>query len=109
MAIPTKFTFYQLNDQFLEIDGLADGITGAFINTAVVTATLKDVDGVSVTGFTNITLSFVALSSGKYRGQIQDTFNPTAQGGYTLVIDVVDGGVDKGHWEIPAEVKVRKT
>jgi hypothetical protein len=109
MAVPSKITLYQLNDQYLEIDGLADGLTTTVINTAVVTATLKDSTGASVSGLTNLSLTYVASSSGVYRGLIEDTFNPAIGGGYTLYIDAVDGGVNKGHWEIPVVIKVRKS
>lgn len=109
MAVPSKIILYQLNDQFIEIDGLADSLSLAFQNSATVTATLKDRSGAPVTGLTNVTLNYVASSSGIYRGAVPATFNPTKGGGYTLVIDANNNAGAKAHLEIAAEVQIRKT
>lgn len=109
MAIPSKLTLYKLNDQYIQIEGLVDGLNSAsFFNAATVTATLKDRSGNIVTGVNAVTLSYVAATNGNYRGAIQETFDPTAGGGYTLYIDAVQSGV-VGHWEIKTEVKVRNS
>jgi hypothetical protein len=109
MAIPEKLTLYQLNDMFIEIDGLADGLDpGTFYNAATVIATLKDRDGVDVPGCIGVTLSYLPASNGNYRGIVDDPFDPPAGGGYTLILDTDQGGI-KGHFEIKAEVKVRRT
>ncbi len=107
MAVPSKLVLYQSNDQYIEIDQLADGITGAFVNGATVTVTLKDSAGAIVTGISSLALSYVAASSGKYRGQVEDTFNPTKGGGYILHVNADNGGL-KLHLEIPVEIKIRK-
>lgn len=109
MAFPTKITFFQLNDQYLELDGLADGITGAFVNGATVTASLYDPTGAAVSTFTGIPLNYVAASSGVYRGQVPNTFDPLALGGgYVLKIDAVNGAV-KAHIEVSTIVAIRKS
>jgi hypothetical protein len=108
MAVPSKLILYKKNDQYVEISGLADGLTAAYMNAATVTATLKARDGTNVTGLTNITLSYVAASDGVYRGQVAETFDPTAGGGYTLHIDATQGSTT-AHLEIPVEIKIRKT
>jgi hypothetical protein len=109
MSIPAKLTLYALNDQFLEIDGLADGLNPAsFINGAVVTVTLKDSSGVVVPQVNALVLTYLATTNGNYRGQVTNALNPTIGGGYTAFLDVNNGGI-KLHMEIPAEVKIRKS
>jgi hypothetical protein len=107
MAFPTEIILYQKNDQYIEIDGIASGLDGSYMNTATVTATLVDSDGAVVGGIEEMPLAYVAASDGQYRGQIQETFNP-AVGTYTLIVEADQGGI-VGHWEIKCKVKVRKT
>jgi len=107
VAIPSKLILTQKNDQIIEIDGLQDALTLAYVNNAVATATLKDSTGASVTGLTGVTLSYVSGSNGKYRGQVEETFSP-ALGNYVLHVDANSGGVVL-HIEIKTSVKVRKS
>jgi len=106
MALDNKYIFYKKNDQYFEWNGLKDGLTLAFENTATVVGTLKDSSGTAVAGFTTITFNYVAASSGLYRGQIEETFDPPLGGGYTLHMDATVG-TKKGHWEKPVEIKTR--
>lgn len=107
MALPTKVTFYKKNSHRPKVTGLRDGETLVLITTDTVTATLftKNADGTTtpVAGATNMTLTAVTGQDGSYRGQIdKNAFDPPKGGNYVFVIDSTDG-----HWEIPAEVKVR--
>lgn len=99
---------YLSNDNLLEIDGLKNTATDAYINNATVTATLVDEGGTAVVGETwPITLSYVSGSDGKYRGTLKDTLSLTAGLGYTAQI-TADGGADlKGYWEFPLRSAVR--
>jgi hypothetical protein len=107
LSIPKKVFLFIENDMFVEIDELHDGLDAlTYFNAATVTATLKDRDSNVITGVNGITLTYVVASNGKYRGPIQETFNPTLGGGYKLEIVAVQGGV-QGKWVIPAEVKIR--
>jgi hypothetical protein len=109
MAFPTKLTIYKENDLFIQLSGLSNGLDPAeFYNAATVTATLKDRSGTNVTDLTNVTLSYVAASDGVYRGSIPDSFDSAVGGGYILYIDADQTGIT-GHWELAAEVKVRKS
>ncbi len=103
----TKLVLYKSNDQEVEVIGLKNNITGAWLNAAVVTATLKDPAGANVTGLTALPLAYVALSNGDYRGHVEETFNPTAKDGYTLHIDASEGGVVL-HLEIPTRIEIRR-
>ena len=109
MAIPSKLTFYKLNDQLLEVSGLHDGLVPTtFFNAATVNATLYDRAGVVAdSALNNLTLSYVTASDGIYRGQIEQTFDPPASGGYSLVINATQG-TTVAKWTISSDVKVRK-
>ena len=107
MAFPSKVILYKLNDNFIEIDGLADGLDAAnYFNAATITATLKDSAGVNVAGIIALPLTYVSASNGKYRGAVQEAFDPPAGGGYSLIIDASQGGV-VGRWAVKTDVKVR--
>jgi hypothetical protein len=105
MSIPTSVTLYQLNNQYVEIQGLKDVITGLFLNTETVTATLFDSTGVAVTGLSALAMPFEAASSGNYRGQISGTtFNPPL-GTYSLKITSTNGFL----LTLKVKVAIRKT
>ncbi len=107
MAVPSKLIFYKSNDQVVEVSGLADGITGDYISSATLTASLYDRAGTVVPGLNAIPLVCTDPATGTYRGQVEETFNPTKGGGYTLKIDAEDGTTVL-HLEIPVEIRVRK-
>lgn len=109
MSVPTKITLYAKNDQYLEIDGLADGLNPAsYINGATVTVTMKNAVGTVVPEVNGLVMSYVATTNGNYRGQVANTLNSTLGGGYTLFIEVDNAGV-KLHMEVAAEIKIRKS
>jgi hypothetical protein len=103
-----KLTFYKINDQYIEIAGLEDGLApGTFFNAATVVATLKDREGNVVPEVDGIVCSYVALSNGVYRGPVQESFDPTPGGGYQLFVTASQGGV-VGNWTNPAVVEIRR-
>jgi len=108
MALPSSLTLYKLNDQYIQLDGLADD-TGAFINSATVLGTLYDKQNHPVAGATALSFTYVALSDGTYKAAIPETFDPPAGSGYSLDIDADDGAGTQGHWEIDVIVQIRKT
>ncbi len=103
------------NDNILELDGLRNEITGAFLNAATVTATLVDSGGVNVTGQSwPLALDYVSDSDGIYRGTITDLavfslFSPPSavartQGFNYIAKVTADGGSDLlAYWEIPLQ------
>lgn len=114
MAVPSKLILYQDNDQYIEIDGLADELTGSYFNAATVTATLIDTAGLvglagsTVTGFP-LTLSYVSASNGNYRGKVlYSVVSVLPLGGYKMFFDAIQGGTQL-HIEIPVSVKIRKS
>jgi hypothetical protein len=119
------YTLTQLNNQYVEVDGLIDGTTKylgdgvtlnpspAFLNNASGTAQVKDPNGTPVVigpgAATSVAATYVATSNGNYRFLITSVFNPTTLGqGYTIVLDLTAPGGFVGHWELPVEVKARK-
>lgn len=118
MPLPTKFTLYAKNDQYVEFDGLIDGTTQGptptYINNATGTLQVLDSTGtpvvVGAASATSVPMNYVSSSNGNYRGLIQEQFNPPLGDGYTVVVDLSVAGTDVavGHWEVPAKVVVRK-
>ena len=87
MATPLKLIFFQGNTQVITILGLQDSITGAFLNSATLLATLIDEYNNQVVGCIGVSLAYVVGSSGNYQGVFGDaSFIPDVGTGYTLVI-----------------------
>lgn len=101
---------YSQNDNLVELDGLTNAATGAFVNTATVTlTTIRDAAGVEVSGETfPKTMNYVTASDGKYQATVDKALALTPGQAYTAVIDVAVSGID-GHWEIPAMARVRSS
>lgn len=104
--VPTIVYFYPNNTQVVEIDGLQDQLTGAFLDAATVTATLVDQNGNPDSVFQNIAMNFVPASNGNYTGVVPFAFNAAVGSGYTLQIKALQAGV-QAFWSIPAQVRLR--
>lgn len=100
---------YKSSDNLLELDGLKNAATDAYINDASVSVTLVDAGGTEVVGQTwPTTMIYVPLSSGKYRATMKDSLSLTEGGKYFGKI-TADGGTDLlGYWEFPVYAEVRK-
>lgn len=103
-----EIVIFKRNDQTITVTGLRNAETGVFLNAATVRATLLDPSGQPVSGFNNLSLSYIASSNGNYRGQVEETFDPPEGTGYTLVVDATEGTL-VGHWEIPAVIRQRRS
>lgn len=115
----------QLNNQWVEIDGLldattkylADGVTlnatPTFINNGTGSIQVFGPIGtplvIGAAGATTSALTYVAGTNGDYRALITSVFNPAVGTGYKIVVDVTAPGGFVGHWELDAVVKVRKS
>ena len=101
---------YIENDNLLELDGLQNAATDAYVNGATVTVTLRDQEGTAVTGQTwPATMYYVANSNGKYRATLEDVLSLTSRKRYTAEIDADGGAGLKGHWEFPLKALKRTT
>lgn len=96
------------NTNALELTGLKDEVTEAFINDAVVTATVKNAVGAEVAGQSwPLTLEYLSGSDGNYLGFLDAALELVAKAKYTAVIEA-DGGTDRiGHWEFPFKPTTR--
>ena len=95
------------NDTVVEVRGLMNEVSGDVLNSATVTATLKDAAGVAVTGASSLAMSYVTGSTGVYRVTLPYTLSLSPNGRYTLHIDANAGSGQRAHWEIPIVAKVR--
>ncbi len=99
---------FNLNDNLIELIDLKDVVADAFANSATVTVTLIDKDGVEVAGETwPLAMIYVAASDGKYRATFVDTLTLIVDDLYTAKIDVDDGANRVAHWEFPIRVETR--
>lgn len=90
------------------IPGISNALTGAAINNATCTVTLKDINRVNLVGTTwPVTMSYIAASSGKYRGVVGPTLSyPKGENGYA-VIDIT-GDTYTARIEAEVQYVVRK-
>ncbi len=99
---------FNLNDNLLEVIGLKNVVTDAFVNTATVTATLVDKADADVGGETwPITLGYVAASNGLYQAILSDALVLVVGDLYTAKIDADDGPNKVAHWEFPVRAETR--
>lgn len=97
---------YILNDTVIELSALADGISGAYVNDATVSVTIKDAAGSTVTGGGPTTLSYVTDSDGVYRGVVDKALAISERVTYFAEITAASSGRD-GFWRIPLTAAYR--
>lgn len=87
------------NDLVLDVTGLSDPVTGSYLNSATVTAVMKDAAGAELAGQTwPLTLGYVADSDGHYQGVLEDGLEMSEFGRYWIEITVDSGGDLIGFW-----------
>ena len=100
--------YYYRNDMLLELTGLADESTGAYINNATIEATVKDAAGANVSGQTwPLTLSYVTSSNGVYRGVLDAALVVAVGDRITVEVDIDGGSGREAFFQIPATVRQR--
>lgn len=96
------------NDNSLEVNGLRNAISGAFVNAAAVTATLKDMKDVDIVGqLWPLALPYVAASDGCYRGILGNALALTHGQHYKLQIAAVGDGLT-ALWEAVIKAETRR-
>lgn len=96
------------NDMVLELTGLRNSITGAYVNGATVTVHLRTRAGVDVTGATwPLSMPYVAASSGDYRCELPSGLSLTAGAYYIAQIAVVDGA-NVARWDADVQAQYRR-
>jgi len=92
---------YLSNDNLLSVENLKNAATGVYVNDATVTATLKNSNGVNVTGQSwPLTLAFVSSSNGVYRGTLEDGLSLAEGEVYTAEITADAGSDQIASWSI---------
>lgn len=87
---------YLQSDNLLEVTGLQNVATGAYINNATVTVTLVDAGGTAVSGQSwPATLSYVSGSNGDYRVTLEDTLSLSENGTYVPRVTVLADGLKR--------------
>ena len=81
------------SDNIVRLDALTNASSGAYINNATVTYTLKDSTGTVV--LSNQTMIYVAASNGRYEGTIPQSTTSTmaVNAQYTVEITATQGGL----------------
>lgn len=93
------------NDQILQVESVQDEISGEYQNAATVTATVKNIGGVEVSGQSwPMTLSYVTDSNGNYRGTLE--YGVVLVNGRNYIIEVIveiaGDPVASWRWTVPA-------
>lgn len=104
--VPSTVLLYPENTTVIEMDGLQDEVSGAYILDATVTATLIDCNGTPDPILKDIVLAFITASNGNYQGVVPNTFNAALGSGYTLQVKAVTSGI-QAFWSFPAQVLLR--
>lgn len=84
------FPLYVGATNLVRWDAMKNRGTGAYVNGAAVTATLRDSNLVAVSGGT-ATLDYVTASNGRYQGILPSTLDLTVGESYFLDIRAVSG------------------
>ena len=105
------FIVFLDNDNFVEVNGLKDAISGSFLNAASVTVHVRDTSGVDLadgpSGFTwPQTMVYVPNSDGIYRVTLDKSLSWVADTRYIATIISDESGAD-GQWIIDLLAKVR--
>ena len=96
------------NDNILEVASLKNELTGAFLNAATVTVTLKDAANVNVAGDTwPKTMAYVTGSAGIYRATMLYTLALVADARYSAVISVNGGAGLQAAWTMECVARAR--
>jgi hypothetical protein len=80
------------SDNLVRLDSLTNTSSGAYINTATVTFTLKDSKGTAL--ITNSAMAWVSGSNGRYEGTIPYTQALTANAQYTIEVTATSGALN---------------
>lgn len=86
-------TLFKQNDNSIVWDEMQDA-SGNFLNSATVTMTLKDSNSNPVTGATNVPLTYVSGSNGRYQGAISSNVGLVVGASYTLELTAFQGDKD---------------
>ena len=105
----TQITIYRGNDNLVENPTpMTRSSTGAYVNDASVTMTLKDSNGDAVVGASALSLAYVSDSNGRYQGTLPSSLTLTAGATYTLEITATSGSTT-AFWTLSVNVVNRSS
>jgi hypothetical protein len=92
--------FFKLNDTLVELRSLrfASDPVGTYVTTGTITADVYDTVAAAVISGSAISLSYVAASTGLWRGTLPYNITLSSTGTYILRVTAVCSGVH-GYWE----------
>jgi hypothetical protein len=89
-----SLSLYIGEDLAIQMTGLKNAITDAYVNDATMTYTLKTAAGVAVTGASAISMPYVAASDGNYRGTMDSSVSGTLTNDTVYYLEIsVSGSV----------------
>lgn len=101
--------FYANNTNVVEINGLRNAVTDAYVNDATVTLTVEDADGTEVSGVSwPVAGSYIASSDGIYQIVVATDAVFTVGRKYTAKVTATSGS-DVAYWEVPVTVVRRRS
>jgi hypothetical protein len=84
----------------VEITGLRNATSGAYINDATVTFSVKTLSGAIVDGLEDEAMSYISASDGVYRGTIPSDAPFFVGQSYVVEITATKSGVGVGSWRV---------
>lgn len=97
------------NDMVLEVSGLKNETTGAYLNSAAVAVSLADADGNPVDGNAwPLALDYVADSDGVYRVTLADALALTPNARYTAELTADAGAGLHAKWLLECVCRKRR-
>lgn len=101
-------TLYKGSDMLLDLEGLTDEASGAVLNGATVSCTLKDTAGVNLVGETwPKAMAYVANTNGVYRAALSNTLVVTVGSRYSAEILAINDG-QRAFWTVDVLCKTRR-
>jgi hypothetical protein len=80
------------SDNLVRLDSLTNTSSAAYINNATVSFTLTDANGNTVGSLSNVTMSYVSGSNGRYEGIVPSSTTLVLNALYTVTITATGGG-----------------
>lgn len=76
------------SDNLVRLDALTNASSGAYVNSATVTFTLKDSTGAVFGGLSGVSMPYVASSNGRYEGTIAASVSATMTPNAVFTIEI---------------------
>ena len=101
-------TLYKGSDMLLDLEGLLDEASGAYLNAATVSVTLKNAAGTNLVGETwPKTMAYVAGTNGVYRAALSTSLVVAVGARYTAEISALNDG-QRALWTVDVLCKTRR-